>query len=104
MDWASAARQTIQEVHMSLPDGATLAERTAAVDAAYPFGQRAYSPYKTWLRARREYLCRHGYQPKGKPLVESPMERMMRRATPSALPENPPSTETPPSDPVGAKE
>lgn len=78
--WSDKARRTIQEVHQSLPDDASLAERKAAVDAAYPFGERAYSPYKTWLRARREYLCRYGYVPKGKPLIESPLERMMRRA------------------------
>jgi hypothetical protein len=78
--WADRARQVIADVHRTLPEGASLAERKVAVDAAYPFGERAYSPYKTWLRARREYLCRYGYQPKGKPLVESPLERLMRRA------------------------
>lgn len=78
--WSDKARCAIQSVHRRMPESATLAERTAAVDAAYPFGERAYSPYKTWLRARREYLCRYGYKPKGKPLVESPLERMMRRA------------------------
>lgn len=78
--WSDTARRVIAEVHASLPEGATLADRTAAVDAAYPFGERAYSPYKTWLKARREYLCRYGYVPRGKPLVESPLERMMRRA------------------------
>ena len=26
------------------------------VDAAYPFGERAYHPYKMWLRARRDLL------------------------------------------------
>lgn len=77
--WAQAARATIAEVHRELPDTATLAERKAAVDAAYPFGERAYSPYKTWLKSRREYLCKFGYVPKGKPLVESPLERLMRR-------------------------
>lgn len=78
--WSGEAWRVIQEVHQNMPEGATLADRQAAVDAAYPFGERAYSPYKTWLRARREYLCRYGYKPKGKPLVESPLERMMRRA------------------------
>jgi len=81
-DWAGAARAAIAEAHQALPERASLAERKAAVNAAYPFGQRAYSPYKTWLKARREYLCRYGYQPKGEPLVESPMERMMRRGAP----------------------
>jgi hypothetical protein len=84
--WSDAARRTIQEVHRGLPENATLAERQAAIDAAYPFGERAYSPYKTWLRARREYLFRYGYQPKGKPLVESPLERMMRRARRASSP------------------
>ena len=78
--WGDRARAVIQAVHRDLPEGSTLADRQAAVDAAYPFGERAYSPYKTWLRARREYLCRYGYVPKGKALVESPMERMIRRA------------------------
>ena len=76
--WSDTARRVIRDVHASLPATATLTERMEAVDAAYPFGERAYSPYKTWLRARREYLCRYGYQPKGKPIHESPMERMMR--------------------------
>lgn len=78
--WADQARLIIYEVHQSLPEKASLAERQAAIDAAYPFGERAHSPYKTWLRARRDYLCRYGYQPKGKPIIESPLERMMRRA------------------------
>lgn len=79
--WANTAKRIIQEVHQSLPEDATLNERMKAVDAAYPFTERRYHPYKVWLKARREYLCRYGYQPKGKPLVESPMERMMRRAS-----------------------
>lgn len=82
--WSETARQVIQSVHRELPDNATLAERVKAIDEAYPFGLRAFSPYKTWLRVRREYLCRFGYQPKGKPLVESPMERMMRKALSSS--------------------
>ena len=88
--WADEARRTIQEVHRSLPEGATLADRIKAVDEAYPFGERAYSPYKTWLKARREYLCRYGYQPKGKKIIESPLERMIRRGKQAAwqYPEN----------------
>lgn len=78
--WSDTAHRVIQEVHAGLLESATLAERRKAVDAAYPFGERAYGPYKAWLRARRWYLARYGYQPKSKALVESPMERMMRRA------------------------
>jgi hypothetical protein len=77
--WADAARETIQTVHAALPDTATLAERRKAIDAAYPFGMRQYSPYKSWLKARREYLVRFGYVPRNSP-PESPLERMMRRA------------------------
>ena len=76
--WSDTARKVIREVHATLPATATLDERMKAVDEAYPFGERAYSPYKTWLKARRDYLCRYGYQPKNKQLLESPMERMMR--------------------------
>jgi len=79
-NWSDIARATIAEVHRSLPDGSSLPERQAAIDAAYPFGERAYSPYKTWLKARREYLCKFGYVSKGKTSPESPMERMMRRS------------------------
>lgn len=81
--WSDTARRVIQEVHRGLPETATLEERTKAVDAAYPFGLRQYWPYKAWLKARREYLHRYGYQSKGKPILplyESPMERMKRRS------------------------
>lgn len=75
------ARQVISQVHAGLPDSCPLDERRKVVDASYPFGERAYSPYKAWLRARREYLTRYGHQPRNTP-HESPMERMMRRAQP----------------------
>ncbi len=80
MDWGERARETIARVHGGLPLDAPLAERTAAVDAAYPFGIRDHHPYKIWLRERRAYLSKFGYQPKRQPIPESPMERMMRRA------------------------
>jgi hypothetical protein len=79
-DWGERAAHVIMVVHLSLPETITLAERTAAIDAAYPFGERAMHPYKQWLKERRKYLCRYGHQPKGKKYAESPMERMMRRA------------------------
>ena len=79
MNWSLTARETIQRVHAALPADASLTTRKAAIDAAYPFGERAYSPYKTWLRARREYLCRFGHVPRNAP-PESPLKRMMRRS------------------------
>lgn len=88
--WSDTARRVIQEVHLSLPETASLQERIKAVDDAYPFSIRKYWPYKAWLKARRDYLCRYGYQPKGKPLIESPLERMIRRGKQAAwqYPEN----------------
>ena len=32
----------------------------AAIDAAYPFGERAMTPYKQWLAARRKMLAQLG--------------------------------------------
>ena len=40
--------------------GMTVEQIRAAVDAAYPFGQREYHPYKQWLKARREMFSRFG--------------------------------------------
>lgn len=61
-DWA----MRIQVVHQKLPQGATLAERIKAVDAAAPCDMRGFSPYKSWLRARRRYLVPYGYKPRTK--------------------------------------
>lgn len=77
--WRSIAMNVIGEVHASLPVDATLKERTKAIDAAYPFGERAHHPYKVWLEARKKYLARFGYRTRTKP-VESPLERAMRRS------------------------
>ena len=64
--WAEASRCAIAAVHDRLPEGVTLAERVAAIDAAYPFGERSFWPYKAWLKARRGYLLNFGWRPKGK--------------------------------------
>lgn len=66
-DWSEVARRTIARVHAELPADATLAQRTAAVDAAYPFGERAMWPYKAWRKARRAYLVKFGYILPAKP-------------------------------------
>lgn len=79
MGWSAIARRVVGEVHATLPENATLAERKAALKAAYPFGERAMWPYKAWCKAQREYLARHEpITPTNKHL--SPMERMMARA------------------------
>lgn len=79
MTWAADAKDTIDRVHASLPADISLADRTKAIDAAYPFGSRECFPYKAWLKERRSYLVKYGYQVRNAP-PESPLERMMRRA------------------------
>lgn len=74
--WAYQARATIDRVHATLSPSATLAERVAAVDAAYPFGERAYWPYKAWLAARKTYLCKYGYR--GARPAPDPFEKWAR--------------------------
>ena len=72
------AMGVIRQVHDKLPIDISLEDRRKAIDAAYPFGARKWSPYKQWLKARRAYLCPYGHIPRNAP-QESPMERMMRR-------------------------
>lgn len=64
--WTQEANATIAAVHARLPAGASLEERKAAVDAAYPFGARELHPYNIWLRERRNYLAKFGYRRKAK--------------------------------------
>jgi hypothetical protein len=60
MEWARAARETIDRVARTIPDDATMKDRKAAIDAAYPFGPRSHWPYKAWLKARKTYLSKFG--------------------------------------------
>lgn len=60
--WTELSRETIERVALIIPDGATLKERKAAIDAAYPFGPRSHWPYKAWCKARRAYLTPYGYR------------------------------------------
>lgn len=81
--WRRQAKAAISAAHKAIPESASLAERTAAIDAAYPFVVRQYYPYKIWLEERRDYLGRFGHQSKGKPKRdpwESPLDRAKRRA------------------------
>lgn len=61
--WADRAREAIKAAVQDLPEDATLDQRIAAVDAAYPFIRRAHYPYQVWCRVRRNYLTKHGYVP-----------------------------------------
>lgn len=71
--WQKEAIRTIPRVHGELSSDATMEDRIAAIDAAYPFGARQYTPYKTWCYARRVYLESFGYKPppNAKPLPKS---------------------------------
>jgi hypothetical protein len=62
MSWFTSAVDTIAEITKDLPRDMELPERMKVVDAAYPFGERRYTPYKMWLKARRQYLARYGYR------------------------------------------
>lgn len=41
------------------------AETARTIDAAYPFGDRSNSPYRAWLKVRREFFAAHGLPRKG---------------------------------------
>lgn len=56
--WSDIARATIERVATTIPDATPLKERKAIISAAYPFGERAYWPYKAWCKARRTYMAR----------------------------------------------
>lgn len=58
MSWAQQSRDRIAQIHRSLPEDASLTARKKALRDGYPFGKRAYWPYKAWCKARREYLAR----------------------------------------------
>lgn len=81
MTWRDEAWAAIERVDGELAATTTLAQRMAAVDAAYPFGARDWHPYRQWLKARRTYLARYGYRGRGAAAAESPLERLMRRDT-----------------------
>ena len=61
MSWRDDANATIRGVHSLLPTDVSLADRVKAIDAAYPFGERAMHPYKIWLDARAKYLVQFGF-------------------------------------------
>lgn len=79
MTWRDQAREAIMKVHSTLPVTISLKDRTAAIDAAYPFGQRSHFPYKAWLAARKSYLQRYGYL-SGEAKKPTPLEQAIERS------------------------
>ena len=55
--WRIAANQAIDKAIKEAPQGSDL---KAAIDNAYPFGARKYTPYKIWLEERKKALTRLG--------------------------------------------
>ncbi len=86
--WRAIAEKVIGDTMAGLPESVSLKERTAAVDAAYPFGPRKWLPYKVWLKARRKALIPFGHVPKGglRPVKDqlqlhlSPLDRAKARS------------------------
>lgn len=76
--WGEVAEQAIRRAHDALPAGCTLQARIKAIDAAYPFSERKYWPYKAWLKERRRYLARYGYLKRG--LTKTPIEALAEGA------------------------
>lgn len=56
--WRQRANRVIRQA-IELNEDASREAIRAAVDAAYPFGERMYHPYKIWLKVRREYFIYH---------------------------------------------
>lgn len=63
MSWLETAERYIREAHEKVPKDATLKERMKIIDAAYPFYERKYHPYKQWLKARKSYLNKYDQKP-----------------------------------------
>lgn len=53
--WAAISLEVIRRAAAG-SKGRTQVEVMRDVDAAYPFGERAYHPYQMWLKVRRAYI------------------------------------------------
>lgn len=61
MTWRGIAERTIVAAYnRAKAEGKTGDEIVRAIDAAYPFGERKYHPYKQWLAVRRSFLFMYG--------------------------------------------
>lgn len=57
--WATRADAVLAPVFAALPRTATDAEIRRAVREAYPFGERAYWPYKVWTARVQAWRAAH---------------------------------------------
>lgn len=64
-------QQAARVIRAALAEGQARAltgkDLLAHIDAAYPFGERAYTPYKQWLKARKNNLAPLGLVEASKP-------------------------------------
>lgn len=64
--WRQRAYAVMLETLMACrKDGKPPEETAKAIDAAYPFGERAHHPYKMWLKVRQEFFAKHGLPRRG---------------------------------------
>lgn len=57
--WRPIAARAIQEALKEAREQGLDEQQTEKhIDAAYPFGERAYHPYKIWLSEKRRWLGR----------------------------------------------
>lgn len=64
MSWYETAWKVIDKAHREMPLDISFEERKKRIRDAYPFGERAYHPYKQWCKAQREYLARYVPKPR----------------------------------------
>jgi hypothetical protein len=78
--WGTDAWAAIDAADKTVPEGASLKDRMKIIDAAYPFGERAFHPYKAWLKARKAYEMRHGGKMRSAHSAFSPLEKAKIKA------------------------
>ena len=58
MSWYESAYEHMARIY-SEHIGESPESIAKAIDDGYPFGMRKYSPYKSWLKARREFFAKY---------------------------------------------
>lgn len=57
--WQEASWEVMHTVRLGMKDETDLQKIADAIDAAYPFGERKYQPYKSWLFVRKAFFSRY---------------------------------------------
>lgn len=72
-NWRRVSREVIDRVVAE--HKANGGDLKKMIDAAYPFGQRQYHPYKIWLSERKAALKGTQWEPKKRPLSPEDQSR-----------------------------